>query len=33
MRTRFWPGNLKIRDHLGDLGFEGKIILEKILGK
>jgi hypothetical protein len=25
-------GNLNIRDHLGDLGLDGKIILEWILG-
>jgi len=33
MHTKFWPGNLKGRDHLEDLGVDGKIILEWILGK
>jgi hypothetical protein len=28
----FWLENLKGRDHLEDLGIEGKIILEWILG-
>jgi hypothetical protein len=26
-------GNLKIRDHLEDIGIDGKIILEWIVGK
>jgi hypothetical protein len=33
MRTVFWFENLKGRDHLADLGVDGKIILECILGK
>jgi len=33
MHTTFWLENLKGRDHLEDLGEEGKIILEWILGK
>jgi hypothetical protein len=31
--TAFWSENLKWRDHLEDLGVDGKIILEWILGK
>jgi len=27
MRTRFWWGNLRERDHLEDLGLDGRIIL------
>jgi hypothetical protein len=30
---QFFFENLKERDHLGDLGVDGKIILEWILGK
>jgi hypothetical protein len=26
MHTKFWSGNLKGRDHLGDLGINGKEI-------
>jgi hypothetical protein len=35
MRNAFklWSENLKGRDHLEDLGVEGRIILECILGK
>jgi hypothetical protein len=33
MHTRFWLENLKGRDHSEDLGIDGKIILEWILGK
>jgi hypothetical protein len=33
MHTAFWLGNQKGRDHLEDLGIDGKIILEWILGK
>jgi len=31
--TGFWWGNLRVRDHLGDLGVEGKIILRCIFRK
>jgi hypothetical protein len=30
---KVWPEDLKIRDHSEDLGVDGKIILEWILGK
>jgi hypothetical protein len=33
MRTKFWWDNLKGRDDSEDLGVDGKIILEWILGK
>jgi hypothetical protein len=33
MRTKFWLENLRGRDHLEDLGLDGKIILDRILGK
>jgi hypothetical protein len=33
MHTKLWFENLKGRDHLEDLGVDGKIILELILGK
>jgi len=33
MHTIFWLENLKGRDHLEDLGTDGKIILELIAGK
>jgi hypothetical protein len=31
--TIFWLENLKVRDHSEDLGVDGKVILECILGK
>jgi hypothetical protein len=33
MHTIYWLENLKGRDHSEDLGIDGKIILEWILGK
>jgi len=33
MHTKFWSENLKERDHLEDLGVDGKVILEWICGK
>jgi hypothetical protein len=33
MHIQFWLGNLKGRDHYDDLGVDGKIISEWILGK
>jgi hypothetical protein len=33
MRTRFWSGNRKAVEHLGDLGLDGRIILKHILRK
>jgi hypothetical protein len=32
MRSKFWFENLKERDHLKDVGVDGKIILEWIQG-
>jgi len=31
--TGFWWGNLKERDHLGDPGIDGRIILRRIFRK
>jgi hypothetical protein len=33
MHTKFWLEILKERDHLEDLGIDGRIILKYILGK
>jgi len=33
MYTGFWWGNLRERDHLGDPGVNGRIILRWIFGK
>jgi hypothetical protein len=33
MHTKFWLKNLKGQDHLEDLGIDGNIISEWILGK
>jgi hypothetical protein len=33
MHRKFWLGNLKGRDHSEDLGVDGRVILELILGK
>jgi hypothetical protein len=33
MHAKFWSENLKGRDYSEDLGVDGKIILEWILGK
>jgi hypothetical protein len=33
MRTKFWSENLKGRDHSEDMGIDGKIILQRMLGK
>jgi hypothetical protein len=30
MYTGFWWGNLRERDHLGDVGVDGRIILRRI---
>jgi len=30
VHTRFWLGDLRERDHLGDVGVNGKIILKWI---
>jgi hypothetical protein len=32
MQIKFWSENLKGRDHSADLGMEGRLILEWILG-
>jgi hypothetical protein len=31
--TEFWSGNLRVREHLGDPGVDGRIILRWILRK
>jgi hypothetical protein len=33
MNKEFWPGNLKERDHLKDLGVDGRTILKWFLNK
>ena len=33
LHTEFWWGNLRERNHLGDLGVEGRIILKWIFKK
>jgi hypothetical protein len=33
MHTKFWSGDLKGRDYIQDVGVDGRIILEWILGK
>jgi hypothetical protein len=33
MHTKYWWENLKERDHVKDLGVDGKGVLEWILGK
>jgi len=33
LNARFWWGNLSERDHLGDQGVDGRIILRRIFGK
>jgi len=33
MQTKFFLGNLKGRDHLEDMGVNGNILLEQMLGK
>jgi hypothetical protein len=33
MYTEFWSGNLKGRDHMEDLGVDGRIIIEWVLKK
>jgi hypothetical protein len=31
--TGFWRGNLKKKDHLKDIGIDGRIILKRIIKK
>jgi hypothetical protein len=33
VRRKFWKGHLNERDNLGDVGVNGRILLECILGK
>jgi hypothetical protein len=33
LHTGFWWGDLRDRDHLGDLGMDGRIILKRIFKK
>jgi hypothetical protein len=33
MDTKFWSKNLNARDHLKNLGIDGKIVFEWLLGK
>jgi hypothetical protein len=33
MRTKFWSGNLKVRNRLEDLGVDRRIMLDWMLGK
>jgi hypothetical protein len=33
MHTKFWPGNLKGRDHSEEIGIKERIISDWILGK
>jgi hypothetical protein len=33
MHTKFWSEDLKGRNHVEDLGIDGKIILDYIIGK
>jgi hypothetical protein len=30
MHTKFWSGNLSGRDHLGNLGVDGRIVFEEV---
>jgi hypothetical protein len=32
-KTTFWSEDLRVRDHLEDLGVDGNIILDYIFGK
>jgi hypothetical protein len=33
MHAEFWPENLEVRDNMGDLRLDGRIILERTLEK
>jgi hypothetical protein len=33
MHTKFWPENLKGRNHAGNMGIDGSLILQWNLGK